>query len=109
MIKVIDGKRYNTETATRILCHENGHFVSDFRYRSKELYLTKKGNWFIFHEGGAMSDMAVRVGNNGTGGSSDIEPVSEEDAFKFLQAHSGQYDSAELALEKYFASWIEEA
>lgn len=109
MIKVIDGKRYNTETATRVFCYENGHFVSDFRYRSKELYLTKKGNWFVFHEGGAMTDMAASAGNNGTSGSSDIEPVTPEDAFGFLQAHSGEYDSAEKALEEHFASWIEEA
>lgn len=108
MIKVIDGKRYNTETAELVFEYSNGLPLSDFRYRSKVLYCTAKGNWFIHHVGGAMTDMAVSVGNNGRGGSEDIEPVDAEDAFGFLQAHSDDQQALE-GIEKYFAFRVEEA
>lgn len=108
MIKVIDGKRYNSDTATCIFQHTNGKYDSDFSYRSKTLYQTAKGAFFLLHYGGAMSDMSVPVGNNGRGGSADIEPVSDDDAFGFLEAHSDD-DDAMAAIEKFFADRVEEA
>lgn len=104
MKKVINGKVYDTSTAELVLEWDNGNLPGDFRYREKNLYRTKKGNWFIRHQGGAMTDMAVSCGNNSYSGSSDIEPISPEDALRFLESHGG----AEEALE-YFADQIEEA
>lgn len=108
MIKVIDKKRYNTETAELVFYWTNGQFISDFRYRVKRLYRTKKGAWFINHEGGAMTDMAVSCGNNSTSGSEDIEPIDDDDAFGFLQAHSDDTEAQE-AIDKYFSDVVEEA
>ena len=108
MIMVIDGKRYNTETSEMVYRWMNGCFYGDFRFRLKNLYRTRNGAWFIYHEGGAMTDMAISVGSNGRGGSSKIEPVSKEDAFGFLQAHSDESDALE-AIEKYFADSIQDA
>lgn len=108
MIRVIDGKRYNTETAELVYKYENRYNYSDFHYRSKTLYRTQKGAWFIHHYGGALTDMAVAVGSNGTGGSADIEPLDDEDAFGFLQAHSDEDDALE-AIEKYFADRVQDA
>lgn len=108
MIKVIDGKRYNTETAELVFWYTNGNMRTDFKYRSKALYLTKKGNWFIHHEGGALTDMAVSVGNNGWGWGEDIEPVTGDDAFGFLQAHSDESEASE-AIDKYFADRVQDA
>ena len=104
MKKVINGKVYNTETAELVHDWTNGYGRNDFKFRTKDLYRTKKGNWFIYHEGGPMTDMAVSVGSNSYGGSEDIEPISEKDALRFLESHDG----AEEAL-KYFADQIEEA
>jgi hypothetical protein len=42
MIKVIEEKRYNTETAELVFKWTNG-MVGTFQYREKELYRTKKG------------------------------------------------------------------
>jgi len=108
MIQVIDGKRYNTETAESIHEHSNGHFVGDFRFRTKDLMRTKLGAWFLHHVGGAMSDMSVNVGNNGRGGSEDIEPVSDDDAYGFLESHS-DYEGARAAIDKYFAERVQDA
>lgn len=104
MKKVVDGKVYNTETAELVHGWSNGRYGNDFRYRSKDLYRTKKGNWFLCHVGGAMTDMAQSCGSNSTCGSSDIEPVSPEDALRFLESHGG----AEAVL-KHFANQVEEA
>lgn len=108
MIMIIDGKRYDTETADCVYAWSNNHFVSDLGHRSKSLYRTKSGAWFLHHEGGAMSDMAVSVGSNEYGGSEKIEPVSEDDAFGFLQRHSDDADAMKT-IEKYFASRVEDA
>lgn len=108
MIKIIDGKRYNTEKAECVFSYWNGYSTSDFHYRTKTLYRTQGGAWFIHHEGGALTDMAVSVGNGGKGGSEDIEPVSDEDAFGFLQAHSDDSEALE-AIEKHFANRVQDA
>lgn len=104
MKKVVDGKMYNTETAELVHGWSNGRGYSDFKHREKTLYLTKKGSWFIYHSGGAMTDMAKSAGDNSYSGSSDIEPVTRKDAARFLETHDGVD-----ALEKYFIDEIEEA
>jgi hypothetical protein len=108
MIRVINGLRYNTETATLVFRYWNGMPMSDFRYRYKDLYRTKSGAWFIHHDGGAMTDMAVSVGNNGSGASEDIEPVSEDDAYGFLEAHSDDSEAQE-AIDKFFPDRVVDA
>jgi len=107
MIRVFDGLRYNTETAKCVFCYSNGAYFTDFRYRAKDLYCTKNGAWFIHHTGGAMSDMAVTVGN-GSAGSEDIEAVSADDAYGFLEAHSAD-DDAQIAIDNYFADRVVDA
>jgi hypothetical protein len=104
MKKVINKKMYNTETAECVFDWSNGRFTNDFRYRAKTLYRTKKGNWFIHHDGGAMTDMVKSCGSNSFSGSEDIEVVSEKDAFAFLISHNGAEEA-----EKYFPEMIEEA
>lgn len=107
MIKVIDGKRYNTDTAEMVYQWTNGYFPTDFNYRSKTLYRTERGAWFIHHKGGANTDMARQAGNSYSGGE-DIEPITEDEAYEFLERHSGDEDAAE-ALEAYFADRLEDA
>ena len=62
----------------------------------------------MHHVGGALSDMAVSVGNGATGGSEAIEPVTADDAYGFLEAHSDD-DEALAAMEQYFADRITDA
>jgi len=101
--QVIEGKLYDTETAELIHDWFNGRYVSDFKYREKTLYRTKKGAYFIHHVGGAMTDMAVPVGN-GMGGSEAIEPIDETTAIRFLESHGGSEKILEL-----FPEYAEEA
>ena len=107
MLKIIDGKRYNTETAEQVLFHNNGKYQNDFGYRSTTLFRTNNGAWFIRHYGGPFTDMATSAGN-GLGWGEELEPVSDDAAFKFLQSHS-DYPEAQEAIEKYFANCVQDA
>lgn len=89
MRQVIQGKIYDTETARHLFGWDNGANYGDFKHRSKDLYVTKKGTYFLYHIGGAMTDMSKSYGDNSWGGSSAIEIISVEDAKAFLESHGG--------------------
>lgn len=104
MKKVIDGKMYNTETADEVATWSNHYYPNDFHYCEESLFRTKKGNWFLYGEGGAMSAYSRSVGNNGRGGGSDIRALTPDEARQWLE----EKDQVE-ELERYFGSEIEEA
>ncbi|MGI6784389.1 MAG: hypothetical protein ACOX5A_09225 [Aminivibrio sp.] len=85
MRKVIDGKRYDTETATLIGSHERG-YPGDLHHVFEGLYQTRKGNFFLHGEGGAGSPYGESQGNE-SWGSSRIIPMSREEAFNWAQVH----------------------
>lgn len=107
MKAIIDGKRYDTETATCIADYTNvgstASSMSDFRAFLEKLYRTKKGSWFLAGGGGAMSKYSQPV-SGGSGGGSRIIPLTEDEAFEWLQ-DTGQTE----LLEEYFAERIEDA
>lgn len=103
MKAIVNKKLYDTAKADIVLKWDNGYFSSDFKFRSKDLYRTPKGVFFIHHVGGALTDMAHRFGTC-TGGSQRIEPVSDDDAFNFCCSHDGVAEA-----QKYFPDRIEEA
>ena len=51
MIRIIDGTRYNTDTAVLVGRYDSGNPASAFSY-TEELYLTRKGAWFLAGRGG---------------------------------------------------------
>lgn len=107
MISIINGKRYDTDKAECVFEHHNGLHSMDLRCRTKDLYRTSKGAWFIHHAGGPSTDLAINTPLGLTGGEK-IEPISDEDAFGFLKAHIEEAEATE-ALEKYFSDWFEDA
>ena len=104
MRKVIEGKRYDTETATKVADDSYSNY-GDLGYWCEELYHTNKGNWFLAGEGGAMSPYARSVGQNETGGGSAIIPFTRDEALAWLETHASDSD----AVEKYFADAIVDA
>ena len=104
MKQVINGKVYNTDTAT-LICEAGSrtHSRSDFAYEDSSLYVTKKGAYFIAGEGGPMSRFAHDTGNGKTGGSG-IVTVSREEALS-LAERNGDND----IIEEHFADMIEES
>ena len=104
MKKVINGKRYDTETATKVADDSYSNY-GDLGYWSEELYHTNKGNWFLVGEGGAMSKYARAVGQNETGGGSAIIPLTGGEALAWLEAHTEDSE----AYEEYFTGIVIEA
>ena len=104
MRKIIEGKRYDTETAEQIGSDYYSNF-GDFQYWCEELYRTGKGNWFLYGEGGAKSKFARAVGQNEIGGGNDITPLTRSDALAWLEAHNSDSD----AIEEYFTDVVEDA
>ena len=86
MEKVINGKIYNTETATRIGQWDNGSPISDFDYCDEELYITAKGAYFLACEGGALSIYARATQNGQTRGEA-MNLLSERDALNWCETH----------------------
>jgi len=103
MKKIIDGKRYDTETAERVHSWHNGYHAGDFHQCEEALYRTRKGTFFLHGEGGALSKYATPHGNM-TGGGEDITPLTPKEAMEWLEAHDGTE-----ALEKNFKDAITEA
>lgn len=81
MKKIIEGKVYNTETATRVGEWSNEYYCNDFRFVSEELYKKKNGEFFLYGEGGAMSIYAEPEGNNSWTGGSAINPLTPKEAY----------------------------
>ena len=104
MKQIVKGKRYDTDTATRVATDSFSNY-GDFQYWCEELYRTHKGNWFLYGEGGAMSKYARAVGQNEVGGGSAIIPLTKTEALAWFENHTN--DSK--VYEKYFADIIEDA
>jgi len=63
MLKIIDGKRFNTDTATTICISDAGLSVSDFSHENTTLYRSPKGQFFLSGWGGPSSRWRHDSGN----------------------------------------------
>lgn len=84
MKRVINGKLYNTETATDIASYSNGLSTRDFGHIRETLYRTDNGNYFVFGRGGPKTKYANHSGN-GTSGSKEIIPKTDEEALQWCE------------------------
>ncbi len=51
MKRIINGLRYDTETATKLADWDNGIYGNDFKACEESLYKTKNGAYFIAGQG----------------------------------------------------------
>lgn len=78
---IINGKTYNTETATRICSvPSRAQSRTDFSWHDTDLYRTKKGTFFLAGRGGYASMWAQSVGGSG------VRPVSAQEARDYMEA-----------------------
>lgn len=81
MKKIIEGKMYNTETATYIGRYRTDTMSRrDFRYLEEELYQKRTKEFFLCGEGGAMTKYAKYVEGCGYTDGEKIIPLSEDEA-----------------------------
>lgn len=85
MKRVIDGRIYDTSTATCIGFTEHGT-AGDHAYWREDLFKSPRGRYFIEYHGGALSRYAVNHGPNLVGGSSGIRLLHEVEALAWCEA-----------------------
>jgi len=83
--KIINGKLYNTETATFIGGWCNNYPTNDFKYCDESLFRKRTGEYFISGEGGPLSKYSKSYGNNSWGYGYEITPLSEEEAKQWAE------------------------
>ena len=103
MKRTINGKVYNTDTATEIDTYCNSLGQRDFRNLDESLFVTKKGAFFLSGSGGAMTKYSEPCGDM-TGGGDGIIVLSKREALAWLEENTNGD-----AIETYFADIIEEA
>jgi len=86
MNKIINGKKYDTDTATLIAEWSNNYSGSDFHYCQEELYRKRTGEYFLYGEGGSLSKYSKQF-RNGSVGDCHIEPFSEKEAKEWAEEH----------------------
>jgi len=87
MKQIINGKIYNTDTAEHIgHVSGGGPSVTDFTHWSGDLYVTKKGAYFIQGSGGASSIFAQQLSENECSGGSGILVLKHHQALAMAEA-----------------------
>lgn len=86
MKKIINGKKYDTETAELVGSTDNGLFPHDFNYLCHKLYRKRTGEYFLHSEGGTNTRYAVQDGTGWAGGGA-IEPMGYDDARAWAEEH----------------------
>lgn len=87
MKKIISRKLYDTATAQRIAYWENMSDVRDFHQYSETLYRKKTGEFFLYGEGGPLTQYAQTVGTNSWSGGERIMPLSFAEAQAWAEEH----------------------
>lgn len=102
MKRIIEGKRYDTETAEKLHSWDNGIYGNDFRTQDETLHKTAKGAYFVHGRSGPMGPYAREMGNSKCEGEV-LFLVSPEEAFDWLVKHDGE----EVA-EKFFPDMVKD-
>lgn len=87
MKKIINGKRYDTETATSIGWYSNNLSYNDLDYKEETLYKKRTGEYFLCGEGGARSDYARYTDDGHWAHGEEIRPISWEGARQWAEKH----------------------
>lgn len=87
MIKIINGKKYNTQTAENLGEYWNGLSTRDFGYCTETLYKKRTGEFFLHGDGGPMTKYKKTIGANTWSGGEKIIPMSFEEAREWAEKH----------------------
>lgn len=86
MKKIIDNRRYDTDTAKEIGCDGYSN-RSDFGFWEEILYQKRTGEFFLHGVGGPASKYAETVGQNQWTGGEKIIPLKFEKAREWAEKH----------------------
>ena len=80
MKKIINGRKYDTETAKEVASTCGGEGPRDFSFFEETLYCKKTGEFFLAGHGGAASKYAKSCGQRQWCGGEAIIPLTEQEA-----------------------------
>lgn len=84
MKKVINGKRYNTESARYIGEYNAPYATNDFNWYCETLYLKQTGEFFLHGEGNALTRYAEQY-IDGVGYGEKLMPLTDDEARKWVE------------------------
>ena len=87
MKKIINGKAYDTDTATRLGAWWSSQDVRDWHHVEETLYRKRTGEHFLHGYGGPMSKYARAEGQNSWSGGERIMPMSYDEAREWAEKH----------------------
>lgn len=103
MKSIINGKRYDTQTARKIAEWENSYDRGNFDWYEENLHLTQRGTWFLHGQGNARSPYG-EGGRDGLYPGERIRPLTALEARAWLE----EKNFAEV-IEEHFSDQIEDA
>ena len=87
MKKIINGKLYNTETATGLARYSNDGGWRDFSHFVETLYRKKTGEFFLHGDGGGMTRYAA-IEQDGRTRGEKIFPLTEAEAKDWMEKYA---------------------
>jgi hypothetical protein len=87
MKKIISGKVYDTKTAKELASWRNAGSWRDFSHKEETLYRKKTGEFFLYGQGGPMTNYAEATGTNSWSGGERIMPLSFAEAREWAEKH----------------------
>lgn len=87
MKKIINGRKYDTETAIEIDSFDDKLGSSNFRHIEETLYRKKTGEFFLYGSGGPASKYRVTIGTNWWSGGESIVPLTDDEAKEWAEQH----------------------
>lgn len=85
MKRIINNKKYDTDTARMVGKASNGMGWRDFAYYEETLYCKRTGEYFLHGKGGAASRYAVSAGQNCWSGGERLIPMDYANARKWAE------------------------
>lgn len=95
MRSIINGKKYDTNTANLLLEWDNG-LRTDFRFCSECLYKKNNGEFFIAGEGGPLSKYAESCDGGCLSEGERIVPITEMRARRWAETHASTDEFEEI-------------
>lgn len=77
MRAIINGKRYDTDTADELCQLTCNAYMGDFRWHDTRLYRTRRGTFFLAGEGGPASMWARAAAGGGSREGSGIRVITD--------------------------------
>lgn len=89
MKRIINGKKYDTETAKEKAYASNGA-AGSFSYYAETLYKKKTGEFFLYGEGGPLTEYSQKCSDGSIGWGKKIVPLTETEAKEWAEQNANE-------------------